>query len=1148
MADQVVFFRVEAQGVGDLVDQLGLLRKQASELQKEMRKAADPAEYTKLNRELEINRMAQKEVRSEVQKVQKAQKEQAQFASTSYRALNSELVALRRSYKELTSEERASKFGEQTILRIQQLDQELRQVDATMGQFQRNVGNYPGGNRGIAAFGSLIQQTGGPLGNFIGQVEGFAGPLTQMGESLGLTAAGAATAAAGVAAVGIVAAKGVANAMEYETAFAQLSATLGVSGDEADALKERISELQTITLDNGASIVSTSTQIANALTVVGSAAPQLLKNQAALQAVTKEVIVFSKSAGTDLTESARVVTGAINLFGLEASEAARVINVLAAGEKEGSASTLEAAAALETAGGAARISGVSIEETTAAIQLLAKDAIKGSEAGTALRNVFLKLATADTLPKAAQDAFKETGVNVQLLTDTTVPLTEKLNELRKMTGNTAALTQVFGTENVNAAISLTKYADEFPNLTAAITGTSTAYDQAGVKQETFAAKLENLQNKLNNVLTVIGEALIPLLSVLADYWMAVIDAVGQVGTAIGDVVSEITGAETATFSWGEIVKKVGNVIIAVATGPLKLFALGIRNLGAIFAGVKAVIGDIPTAVAQLVADAIDHLTVFTLKAKGLFANASNFISFGLASGGEEYFKQADAVYNDMQKRAAGNVDILGKFSAAYNGFWSEAEQKDKMRKEAADNAVKAEEEALLLAQKLEAQAEADAENQKERDAAAKKAAEEKKKADEEAAKQAEIERRNLAFLRAELAKVEEKLKGYTDKNLIPTALLQSYNSLKNEIANVEKELADLFKAAEPIKIPVEIDETSIQKIQGDLIDIQKMTAKEAYKSAKAVADAGKGDKAEAEQIRKQKEEEQKTLYADLQARALDLAQQGADALFALDEENAQRRYDRQLEQLDQQEADQLALVEGNAIAEQQVIEDFAAQREQIEREQFEKGKQRQIAQAVINAALAITNALATTQPLVPAGIIAAAAVAASTAVQIATIAAQQYARGGLIEAAVGTPKAESGVFVGPSHAGGGINARLSGRLVNVEGGEYYERLADGSSVVINKRSTARFMRALQSQAGMNYPGKLQTLSRINELGGGVPLYATGGLIAPMGNASADRSGGMGMEVLALAIDKMNSRVPVLTLQSFDTVNARANQVRTLQGL
>ena len=626
--------------------------------------------------------------------------------------------------------------------------------------------------------------------------------------------------------------------------------------------------------------------------------------------------------------------------------------------------------------------------------------------------------------------------------------------------------------------------------------------------------------------------------------MAVIGAVGQVGTAIGDVVSEITGAETATFSWGEIVKKVGNVIIAVATGPLKLFALGIRNLGAIFAGVKAVIGDIPTAVAQLAMDAISHLQVFSLKAKGVFADASNFITFGLAGGGEEYFKQADAVYNDMQKRAAGNVDILGKFSAAYNGFWSEAEQKDKMRKEAADNAVKAEEEALLLAEKLKADAEAKKKAEEEAAAAAKKAADEKKKADEEAAKQAEIERRNLAFLREELAKVEEKLKGYKDKNLIPTALLQSYNSLKNEIANVEKELADLFKAAEPIKIPVEIDQTSIQKINADLVMIGKMTAKEAYKSAKAVADAGKKDEKSAKEDAQKRLDEEKDLREQIKEASIQLAQDASDAIFELEAENAERRLEKRLEEIDQQESAQLALVEGNAIAEQQVLEQFAAQREQLQREEFERKKRMDIAQAIMNGALGVTSAL--TQ--VPAGFVMAALVAAQTAIQVATIAAQEFARGGLIEAAVGTPKAESGIFVGPSHAGGGINARLSGRLVNVEGGEYYERLADGSSVVINKRSTSRFMRALQSQAGVNYPGKLQTLSRINELGGGVPLYATGGLIAPMGNASADRSGGMGMEVLALAIDKMNSRVPVLTLQSFDTVNARANQVRTLQGL
>jgi hypothetical protein len=39
-----------------------------------------------------------------------------------------------------------------------------------------------------------------------------------------------------------------------------------------------------------------------------------------------------------------------------------------------------------------------------------------------------------------------------------------------------------------------------------------------------------------------------------------------------------------------------------------------------------------------------------------------------------------------------------------------------------------------------------------------------------------------------------------------------------------------------------------------------------------------------------------------------------------------------------------------------------------------------------------------------------------------------------------------------------------------------------------------------------------------------------------------------MELLGLALDKLSNRVPVLTLQSFDTVNSRATQVKTLQGL
>ena len=1163
MEQNVVFFRVEATGVGDLVDQLGLLRREAKQLQGDLNKAADPAEYLKLNRALEQNRANQKEITAAIRENTKATKEAATFQVGSYRALDRELANLRKSYKELGQAEREGVAGKDTLKRIQVLDTQMKQLDATMGQFQRNVGNYPGGDFG-ASFKGLIQQAGGPLGAFVGQVEGLAGPLGGMASSLGLAGASAGVAAGALAGVVIVAAAGVAKAREFETAFAQLSATLGVSGAEADALKERISELQTITVKGGAKIVSTSTQIAEGLTIVGSAAPQLLKNQEALAAVTKEVIVFSKSAGTDMAEAARVVTGAMNLFGLESSEAARVINVLAAGEKEGSATTLEAADALEKAGGAAKLSGVSIEETTAAIQLLAKDSLKGSEAGTQLRNVLLKLSTAEALPPDARKAFESTGKSLEFFSDKTVPLVDKLQALKGISGDTAAMTKIFGTENINAAISLTKYADEFPNLTAAITKTQTAYDQAGVKQQTFQAKLENLSNSVTNLLTKIGEMLLPVLTFLADGFTKIVNTAIEVGNAFGDVASAVGDVAGESDLMGKAVKFVGEVLIGMVTGPLKLLRLGILNAGGIFSGFADVIAGIPTYVAEMVQNTITRLQIFTLKAKGLFQDASNFISLGFASGGEEYYAQADALYNDLQKRTADQKGLFEMFGAGYMDFINKATEKDKARQAAADQAVKAEEEALLLAEKLKA----DAEAKKKAEEAAAEAA---KKAAEAAKKRAEMEARNLQFLREELKKTEEQLAKYTDKSLIPTELLNKYKSLQGEIQGIEKSLKEMADAEQqqrmmelfvkfrlenealdalgdelenrPIELSAEISPNSIKKIEGQMIDLAKASGKAAYESAKAVKDAGKKDEKAAKEDMQKRLEDEKDLRDQIKAASIQLAQDASDAIFELEAENAERRLEKRLEEIDQQESEQLALVEGNAIAEQQVLEQFAAQREQLQREEFERKKRMDIAQAIMNGALGVTSAL--TQ--VPAGFVMAALVAAQTAIQVATIAAQQFARGGLIEGDM-TPKAEHGIFVGPSHAGGGINTRLSGRRVNVEGGEYFERLRNGSTVVINKRSTSRFRDALLGQAGRDYPGKLQTLSGINQYGGGVPLFAMGGLVPTMGNASADPNQNVQLQLLAASIDKLSNRVPVLTVQSYDTVNARANQVKTLQGL
>jgi hypothetical protein len=65
-----------------------------------------------------------------------------EHAKGSYYDLNQQLVEARRAYKELSEEERNSAQGTEMLDKIAKLDGELKGLDATMGQYQRNVGHY----------------------------------------------------------------------------------------------------------------------------------------------------------------------------------------------------------------------------------------------------------------------------------------------------------------------------------------------------------------------------------------------------------------------------------------------------------------------------------------------------------------------------------------------------------------------------------------------------------------------------------------------------------------------------------------------------------------------------------------------------------------------------------------------------------------------------------------------------------------------------------------------------------------------------------------------------------------------------------------------------------------------------------------------
>lgn len=81
-------------------------------------------------------------------------------AATSMDALSQSLGRMRAAYRALTESERTSPFGKELLVSIQQADAKIKELDATIGNHQRNVGNYATGWNGL---NMSIQQIGREL-------------------------------------------------------------------------------------------------------------------------------------------------------------------------------------------------------------------------------------------------------------------------------------------------------------------------------------------------------------------------------------------------------------------------------------------------------------------------------------------------------------------------------------------------------------------------------------------------------------------------------------------------------------------------------------------------------------------------------------------------------------------------------------------------------------------------------------------------------------------------------------------------------------------------------------------------------------------------------------------------------------------------
>jgi hypothetical protein len=115
------------------------------------------------------------------------------------------------------------------------------------------------------------------------------------------------------------------------------------------------------------------------------------------------------------------------------------------------------------------------------------------------------MAGVDVLPKEATEKLSRLGVNMNVVSNTSLPLTSRLRELKKAQGDATIMAQMFGTENAAAASIMLNSVDAQDALKTKIVDTNTASEQAAIMMDTTAEKQSRLTAFYNDAKIAIGE-------------------------------------------------------------------------------------------------------------------------------------------------------------------------------------------------------------------------------------------------------------------------------------------------------------------------------------------------------------------------------------------------------------------------------------------------------------------------------------------------------------------------------------------------------------------------------------------------------------------------------------------------------------------
>lgn len=494
--------------------------------------------------------------------------------SQAERALVQQIQELRIQWANLSDDARRSDFGRAVSESMASAERQLEQVRTQIRQTREELDNLSSASEGfdLSSIGNSINSLrSGDISGFVSQLQALrnislgsiVSSVGALGASLSAAIAPVAALVGGIAALGYTVSESISSVSDFETHLDGLQSLTGLGDDAMKSIADGAIEMSK-------GFKSSASEIVDSMKLIGSQAPELLKNQDALMKVTEAANVLSEAAGIEVVDAAKGVTTVMNQMGASASEATNVINVLAASSQQGSADVAYLNTAFEKAGTAAKSAGMDYTQLAAAIETIAPKFSSADVAGSTLNSTLLALSV------QANDKFKPAVVGMD----------QALQNLAKAEMDDIQMKNLVGASNITMLKTLIEAKDTFKGFESSLAGTNTAYEQMAINTDNLDGTIGGLKANWEALLLTLGES--EIIQGIIQFFQQVISTLTELINYISATIKEFEGLG-GSINIVDALGAVWKVTVAIIKAACEIIEVAIASVIKLFQKIGQVV-------------------------------------------------------------------------------------------------------------------------------------------------------------------------------------------------------------------------------------------------------------------------------------------------------------------------------------------------------------------------------------------------------------------------------------------------------------------------------------------------------------------------------------------------------------------------------